>query len=445
MTNEPKKNTRFGCETENSNSHLKEKLKQKRLGIFCIQIAAIAAVLFLACCGIGDIIHHYSSRPASVADKERKTEATILGVRQARENEQAGVDAGSHRVAAGALDALRGYNHGFVKAQKTRRMVKMSDSYQAAQALMDDGKYMQAMWAFSDLNYGDSQEKVQEARDCFIASQRASLALGSYHAVGLRSDGTVVTTNPFEDYSGTTVAVDRWTDIVAVSAGWDYTVGLRSDGTVLTVGGNGYDGTEIHSWTDIVAVCMGLAHAVGLRSDGTVVAEGWDVWGELEIDNWTDIVAISAGEHHTVGLKSDGTVVAAGCNGQGPSDVSGWTDIVAVSARGYHTVGLKADGTVVVTGLCGDDCWCERFSNWRNWRDIVAVSVGWDHIVGLRSDGTVVAIGFNSCDQCNVGSWTDIVAVVAGGGCTVGLHSDGTVVTTGYQGVSDWTNIATNH
>ena len=363
---------------------------------------------------------------------------------QSYQDAQALMDGRDYSAAAEAFEALGDYADSASKVQEAHRLQAMEADYQAAQALMDDGKYMQAMWAFKALDYLDSQEKTQEARDCFVASQRASLALGSDHAVGLRSDGTVVTTNPFEDYSGTTVAVNRWTDIVAVSAGWDYTVGLRSDGTVLTAGGNGWDGTGIHSWTDIVAVCMGLAHTVGLRSDGTVVAEGWNVNGELEIDDWTDIVAISAGEHHTVGLRSDGTVVATGWNGQGPSDVSGWTDIVAISARSHRTVGLKADGTVVVKDL-NSDGWCEEV---RNWSDIAAVSAGNTHIVGLRSDGTVVAVGNNEYGQCDVGSWTDIVAVTAGNGCTMGLRSDGTVVAVGQNDygqcdVSGWTNIAT--
>ena len=361
---------------------------------------------------------------------------------QSYQDAQALMDGREYSAAAEAFEALGDYADSTSKVQEAHRLQAMEADYQAAQALMDDGKYMQAMWAFKALDYLDSQEKTREARDRFIASQRASLALGSNHAVGLRGDGTVVTTNPFEDYSGT--AVDSWTDIVAVSAGWDYTVALRGDGTVVTAGSNGYEGTEIHSWTDIAAVCMGLAHTVGLRWDGTVVAEGWDVNGELEIDGWTDIVAISAGEHHTVGLRSDGTVVAAGWNGQGPSDVSGWTDIVAISARSYHTVGLKADGTVVVKDLYCDG-WCEEV---RNWSDIAAVSVGNTHIVGLRSDGTVVTVGNNDYGQCDVGSWADIVAVAAGNGCTMGLRSDGTVVAVGKNDygqcdVSGWTNIAT--
>ena len=314
---------------------------------------------------------------------------------------------------------------------------EMNPGYQAAQQLMDEGKYLQAMWAFSALDFQDSAEKAQEARSCYVSSQ-PTLAVGDYHTVGLRSDGTVVATG-WNNYSQ--CDVDSWSDIVAVDTGTYHTVGLRSDGTVVATGFNLSGVCNVNSWSDIVAVAAGDDHTVGLRSDGTVVATGLNNYGQCDVDSWSDIVAVAAGSLHTVGLRSDGTVVATGSNYYGQCDVDSWTDIVAVAPGIWHTVGLRNNGAVVAKGLnVHGQC------SVVNWTDIAAVAVGHLHTVGLRSDGTVLAAGLNDEGQCNVNSWTDIVAVAAGYGQTAGLRSDGTVVATGDNeygqcNVSDWKDI----
>ena len=314
---------------------------------------------------------------------------------------------------------------------------EMWTGYQAAQQLMDEGKYMQAMRAFSALYYRDSAEKAREAESLYISNLPA-LAAGDVHTVGLRSDGSVVAggSNAYAQCN-----VSSWTDIVAVAAGSYHTVGLHSDGTVVAAGQNSDGQCRVDNWTDIVAVAAGWAHTVGLRSNETVVAAGWNEYGQCGVDSWTDIVAVAAGANHTVGLRSDGTVVAAGRNDEGQCRVDGWTDIVAVAAGSYHTLGLRSDGTVVVVG------WNKYGQcNVKSWTDIVALAAGYSHTVGLRSDGTVVAAGWNDPGQCNVSSWTNIAAVAAGQDHTIGLRSDGTVVATGRDNanqcdVSNWKDI----
>ena len=226
-----------------------------------------------------------------------------------------------------------------------------------------------------------------------------------------------------------------WTDIVQVAAGSWHVVGLKSDGTVVTGGWcwEYYGQCEVGGWTGINQTDAYSYQTVGLKSDGTVVAVGWDNYQMTEVGDWTDITQVAAGVYHTVGLESDGTVVTT----EGGEDVSSWTNIVQVDAGQTQTVGLKSDGTAVAVGW---PCiWGE--CDVGNWTDIVQVSAGYCHTVGLKSDGTVVAAGDNEYGQCNVGSWTDIVQVSAGGD-TVGLKSDGTVVTTSPDDdVSGWTNI----
>ena len=316
-----------------------------------------------------------------------------------------------------------------------------NNKYHAAVALMETGNYKDALTIFAALDsYKDAKQKKMECLDQMAV--RESVSAGSYHTVGLKSDGTVVATsltNKNEDYGQCDVG--DWTDIVAVSAECNRTVGLKSDGTVVAVGFNKHGQCNVSGWTDIVAVSAGMGHTVGLKSDGAVVAVGYNEDGQCDVSGWTDIVAVSAGSNHTVGLKPDGTVVAVGFNYSGQCDVSGWTDIVAVSVGFSHTVGLKSDGTVVAVGS-NDHSQCDV----GGWTDIVAVSAGENYTVGLKSDGTVVAVGLNLYGQCDVNGWTDIVAVSAGSNHTVGLKSDGTVVAMGANdhgqcNVNGWTDI----
>ena len=71
------------------------------------------------------------------------------------------------------------------------------------------------------------------------------VSAGSYYTVGLREDGTAVSTG--YDSSGQ-CNVDSWTDIIQVAAGWYHTEGLKSAGTVVAVGNNEYGQCGISVW-----------------------------------------------------------------------------------------------------------------------------------------------------------------------------------------------------
>lgn len=347
------------------------------------------------------------------------------------------MDAGKYEEAITAFKTIEGYKDSAIKIKDCK--------YKAAVALMDAGKYVEAAIAFNALDeYKDSKTQCMALWARITA--RDAISAGSSHTVGLRCDGAVVAVG---SNSHGQCNVSNWTDIIAISAGDYHTVGLRSNGTVVAVSSNIiYETWTMLWWNDIVAISAGSSHTVGLRSDGTVIAAGSNSYGQCNVAGWTNIVAISAGGLQTVGLKADGTVVAVGFNDYGQCDVSGWTDIVAISAGQGYTVGLKSDGTVVTTkytSIWGDYGQCDV----ADWTDIVAISAGYNHTVGLKSDGTVVATGRNILRQCDVSNWTDIVAISAGRGYTVGLKSDGTIVTVGANDtrqcdVSSWTDIKTD-
>ena len=259
------------------------------------------------------------------------------------------------------------------------------------------------------------------------------ISTGNWHAIGLNSDGTVVTCGAkYDGYREHDV--DKWNDIIAVSANTYDSVGLKSDGTVVTTGK-----FDVSEWTDIIAISADDNRLLGLKSDGTVVASGKNHGSQCETDKWTDIVAISEGHFHSLGLKSDGTVVVEGYDFNKQCNVLGWTDIVAISA-GYHSLGLKSDGTVVAAGD-NEHGECDV----SEWTDIVAISAGYLCSFGLKSDGTVVACGDCEYGLQEINTWCNIVAISGGVHSILGLKSDGTVVACGRdrndackEDVSDW-------
>ncbi len=119
---------------------------------------------------------------------------------------------------------------------------------------------------------------------------------------------------------------------VGIAVGSWHSVGLRTDGTVVAVGQNDFGQKNVSTWTDITQVTARRDHTVGLKSGRSVVATGLNDFGQCDVSAWTDIIAVSAGAKHTVGLKADGTVVVAvGSNYDGQCGVSTWTDIISVA------------------------------------------------------------------------------------------------------------------
>lgn len=160
-----------------------------------------------------------------------------------------------------------------------------------------------------------------------------SISAGWRHTVGLDSKGEVFITGygSKKQLQQIERQKDKWTDIIAISAGGGsqtetgnlpYTVGLKQDGTVVTTQ-TGSIADEISKWTDIVAVSAGDFHVVGLKSDGTVVSTQTTNSAD-EVEEWNDIVAISAGYGFSLGLKSDGTVIATGFSKNKQIDIDKW-------------------------------------------------------------------------------------------------------------------------
>lgn len=174
---------------------------------------------------------------------------------------------------------------------------------------------------------GDGQVDIDEWEDII------AISTGWRHTVGIDSKGNIYITGygSKKQLQQIERQKDKWTDIIAISAGGGshteegklpYTVGLKQDGTVVTTQ-TGVIADEISKWTDVVAISAGDFHIVGLKKDGSVVSTATTSSAD-DVNGWSDIVAISAGYGFTLGLKSDGTVVATGFSKNKQINIEEW-------------------------------------------------------------------------------------------------------------------------
>jgi Cys-rich repeat protein/parallel beta-helix repeat protein len=354
-------------------------------------------------------------------------------------------------------------------------------------AIKSDG----TLWAWGYNHYGQlglgSGNTTDQSSPQQIGSAQdwTATAVGTFHTVALKSDGTLWTwgynfygqlgygpsgseaPNPLPQKVG---SATNW---VAIAAGYYHTVALKSDGTLWAWGPNNngqvVTGTDDNRW---VAVAAGHYHNVALKSDGTLWAWGENIAGQLGdgsttyrslpvlVGNYNKWVAVAAGQYHTVALQSDGTLWAWGSNYYGqlgdgsglaghysPGQVGPDKDWTAISAGAYHTLALKSDGTLLAWGLnangqLGDGLTTNQLSpesittvetNW------ISVTAGREHTLALRSDGTLWGWGFNGWGQIGDGSTTDRLtpvqigtdnhwtAITAGQHRSIGLKADGTL------------------
>ncbi|MBR6779786.1 MAG: hypothetical protein IKM24_02050, partial [Clostridia bacterium] len=93
-----------------------------------------------------------------------------------------------------------------------------------------------------------------------------------------------------------------------IAAGSWHTVGVRSDGTAIAVGYNQFGQCDVEKFTDCISVACGYNYTVVLRSDGSVAAVGGNENGQCNVEGWQGIIFVTCGRDHTDGIKADGTV-----------------------------------------------------------------------------------------------------------------------------------------
>ncbi len=236
-----------------------------------------------------------------------------------------------------------------------------------------------------------------------------------------------------------------------LAVGFYHTVGLKGDGTVLAAGRNGEGQCSVSGWKGIVAVACGAYHTVGLKSDGTVVAVGRNDEGQCNVSEWTGVKAVACSDYNTLALLSDGTVVATGY--QSFAELSGWKNVAFLSAGSYGAVAISADGRVycshaslrseelagavqacVSTGYAAavkEDGTVVHTAMTLDWQNVVALSASATSTLALTDEGRVLCRWFRSRDAVDLSDVVDAVAIAAGATHTAVLLRDGTVLARG--------------
>ena len=273
---------------------------------------------------------------------------------------------------------------------------------------------------------GISNETLEQIRTLSAirdALPKYRLAVGFYHTVGLKSDGTVLAVGRNSEGQ---CEVSGWTDIVAVDCGAYHTAALRRDGTVLAVGRNDEGQCETSAWSDVIAIVCTDYNTVGLRSDGTVVTAGFQPFAELS--GWQHITALGGGSYAVCGVTESGQVLSSHASMRSET----MRDVIALDVSTGYCLGLNADGTV--------QCTAKELL----WTDVVAISAGANGMLGLQKDGRVIGDWFRSRDTVELSDLSDVVAIAAGGTHCAFLHKDGTVTVRGANAYGECDTAAWN-
>lgn len=298
------------------------------------------------------------------------------------------------------------------------------------------------------------------------------VAAGEFHAVALRTDGTVVAWGSNADGKlgiGTIggqfaapQAVGGLTNVTAIAVGLDHSLALRGDGTVVAWGQNdvcqlGQNDTTTRSaatpvpgLANVTAIAAGGAHSFALRSDGAIFAWGFNANGQLGLGSVSTaacvptrvtaldgrgVVELAAGGFHSLARTGLGAVLGWGSNSGGqtgsaapgsgnvlaPTVVANLLNVTALAAGETHSVALRNDGTIRTWGNAS----AGRLGNGTtgasqstsipqvpNVSTVTAIAAGTNHTLALLQDGRVGCFGSNFTSQCGRIEITDLTTPV---------------------------------
>ena len=240
-----------------------------------------------------------------------------------------------------------------------------------------------------------------------------------------------------------------------IAVGFYHTVGLRADGTVLACGDDSFGQCGVGSLHDVKAVAAGAYHTVALHSDGTVSALGRNTEKQCDTSSWRDVTAIAASDYATFGLTKGGRLLCTGFYDY--SEPRQWPGLSAVAGGSYNLAALRSDGTVwtfpklkntdalrgsvclavntgYAVGVMPDGSVLSSVFDLSSWQDVIAVSASGTAILALNTQGKVLAHFFRESDAQDFSSFTDVKAIAAGGTHFALVFEDGSVKVLGQNG-----------
>ena len=287
-----------------------------------------------------------------------------------------------------------------------------------------------------------------------LASGVQAVALGDYHTMILKADGSLWGTgynfngqlgDGTTTYKSTPVQILA-SGVQAVAAGPDRTMILKTDGSLWGTGANGYgqlgDGTTTDRRTPVQifasgvrAIAAGGNHTMILKTDGSLWGAGYNVLGQLGDGTTTNrstpvqilasgVQAVALGDYHTMILKADGSLWATGSSSLGqfgdgttssrstPVQILA-SGVQAVAARSSFSLIVKTDGSLWGTGSNGAGQLGDGTNILRTTlvqiltSGVQAVAAGNAYTMILKTDGSLWGTGRNSDGQFGNGTTVD--------------------------------------
>jgi alpha-tubulin suppressor-like RCC1 family protein len=309
------------------------------------------------------------------------------------------------------------------------------------------------VWAWGHNQYGDLgintwQDRYKLPVQTLLLTDVISIVPGTYHALALKSDGTVWAwgnnqygqlgqgPGDFQDRRFP-VQVPGLTNVVTISTGFYHSMAIKADGTTWIWGRNDTgqlgDNTSTNNPTptmlnldNVVDIAGGFFHTLAVKADGSVWTWGLNDYGQLgdgtynshyipvQIPGINNVKKVAGGYSFSLTINNDGTVSAWGSNDSGqlgnntyvwarntPGPVSNISQIIDVSGGYYYCQALKSDGTVWVWGSnYYYQCDGSGRTNLRVPEQVpglfaTASDTGAQHSVIVKADGTVWTWGCN--------------------------------------------------
>jgi len=215
-------------------------------------------------------------------------------------------------------------------------------------------------------------------------------------------------------------------NVVAIAAGSYHAVALRGDGSVVVWGDMTYGQNAIPAGlSGVTAIAAGASsQTFALKSDGTVVCWGLGSASQLDVPaGLSNVVSIAAGYQNAAAVRADGSIDIWGYNYYGQAFIPARVNGVAnVALGGMRAWAQYHDGYV--------DNW--GFGAPQSWSNVVLLGAGGtgsfssDYGVALRSDGTMASAYFYTPFSQTLSSLKNVVSFAANQQHLLVVVGDGT-------------------